>query len=153
MLQFHGRHLSCIRRYELQQVGSHLPQLNTNVYNICNLLFSSQSLRWGATHICQKLPKEIVSDRLKFCYFLYFPRGLGQNFASTCFLPSQLYLQCIMCIMCSTYLGKGRVAVNNIVAHLNSLDHHFTPESASDCKYTIIKNQYQNLQHFGYNAK
>ena len=38
--------------------------------------------------------------------------------------------------MCSIYLGKGHVAVNNVVAHLKSLDHHFTPESVADCKYT-----------------
>lgn len=33
--------------------------------------------------------------------------------------------------------SKGRVAVNNIVAHLNSLDHHFTPESASDYEFFV----------------
>ncbi len=27
------------------------------------------------------------------------------------------------------------MAVNNVVAHLKSLDHHFTPESVADCKY------------------
>jgi hypothetical protein len=47
------------------------------------------------------------------------------------------------------YLGKGRVAVNNIVTHLNSLDHHFTPESASDCKYTN-KEHWHGLNVWGW---